>query len=194
MIVTMIQTRFLLTGSRAYKGTVAMIMLLFALPVCVTGDAVSNTAAAVAFNIRNAAPPEISIQVGGGGKSISLVSFSVYGAEIGNGAPVASNKKIDISLVIRASAANPLTGYLTVDSSTPLDNGNGATIPASEISWTSSNGIIPSGRFTDTSSQPLASFTAPDSVDSRLTFSYANRKIYDAGTYNGQVIFTWSAP
>ena len=108
------------------------------------------------FNIRNGAPPEISIRVGSGGRNISRVDFLVPSADIGSGIPVDSNRKINIRLVIRAPAANPLTGFLTVDSSTPLDNGSWATIPASEISWTARSGDIPSGSFAGTSNQPLA--------------------------------------
>lgn len=146
------------------------------------------------FNIRNEAPAEISIHVGSGGSNIKVVNFVVSSADIGNGTPVDGDKRINIRLVIRSSAANPLTGYLTVDSSTPLDNGSGATIPASEISWTARYGDIPSGSFADTGNQPLASFTSSVRVADWHTFSYANRNIYEAGTYNGQVTYTWSAP
>jgi len=176
------------------KDTVVATMLLLALAVCVIGDAASNTTEAMVFVIKDDAPPEISIQVGSGGRNISRVNFLVPSAEIGNGTPIDSHKKINIRLLIRAPASNPLTGFLTVDSSTPLDNSSGSTIPASEISWTARHGDIPSGSFAGTSNQPLASFTSSIRMFDRHTFSYANRNIYDAGTYNGQVTYTWSAP
>ena len=183
------QTRLL-----SAKDFIAMVVLLFTLLAGGVLDTLGNPVEARVFNIRNGAPPEISIRVGSGGRNISRVDFLVPSADIGSGIPVDSNRKINIRLVIRAPAANPLTGFLTVDSSTPLDNGSGATIPASEISWTARSGDIPSGSFAGTSNQPLASFTSSARVTDRHTFSYANRNIYDAGTYNGQVTYTWSAP
>ena len=194
MIGIMIQNCLQPTGTRVYKDTVAIFLLLFALLAGLIGDAFINPVKAVVFTIDNSAPSEISIQVGGGGRSINRVRFKVSSTEIGNGTPIDSHQGINIYLVIRATAANPLTGFLTVDSSTPLNNGSGATILASEISWTASKGHIPSGSYLDTSNQLLASFTSSVRVEDRHTFSYANRNIYDAGTYNGQVTYTWSAP
>lgn len=186
--------RLLSTGTRVYKGSVTLVLLLIPLLACIIGDTLNNAVGAMVFNIRNEAPAEISIHVGSGGSNIKVVNFVVSSADIGNGTPVDGDKRINIRLVIRSSAANPLTGYLTVDSSTPLDNGSGATIPASEISWTARYGDIPSGSFADTGNQPLASFTSSVRVADWHTFSYANRNIYEAGTYNGQVTYTWSAP
>jgi hypothetical protein len=171
-----------------------MVMLLFALLAGGVVDALINPVEAMVFNIRNGAPPEISIRVGSGGSNVNRVDFLVPSADIGTGTPVDGNRNINIRLVIRATAANPLTGFLTVDSSTPLDNSSGATIGMSEISWTARNGDIPSGNYAETSNQQLASFTSSVRVSDRHTFSYANRTIYDAGTYNGQVTYTWSAP
>jgi len=171
-----------------------MVMLMFALLAAGVVDALGNPVEAMVFNIKNGAPPEISIRVGSGGKNISRVDFVVPGADIGTGTPIDGNRKINIRLVIRATAANPLTGFLTVDSSIPLDNGSGATIAASEISWTARGGDIPSGSYAGSSNQFLASFTSSVRVMDQHSFSYANRNIYDAGTYNGQVTYTWSAP
>ena len=173
----MIQNCLQPTGTRVYKDTVAIFLLLFALLAGLIGDAFINPVEAVVFTIGNSAPPEISIRVGGGGRSISRVHFKVSSTEVGNGTPVAGHQGIKIYLVIRATAANPITGFLTVDSSTPLDNGSGATIPASEISWTASDGDIPSGSYLDTSNQLLVSFTSSVRVEDQHTFSYANRNI-----------------
>lgn len=188
------QTRLQSTGAHVFEYSVQITMLLLLILAGGIIDAVSNTAEAIVFNIKNSATPLISIQVGAGGRSISRVSFNVSSTEIGNGTPVVGSTGINIRLVIRATAANPLTGYLTVDSSTPLDNGSGKTIQVSEISWTARDGDIPSGSYAAISNQQLASFTSSVRVSDRHTFSYANRRIYDAGTYNGQVTYTWSAP
>ena len=176
------------------KNSGPITLLLLALLAGGTSDAVTNTAEAAVFNIANRAPPMISIQIGSGGRSVSRIRFSVASTEIGNGTPVVGQPGVNLHLVIRATAANPLTGFLTVDSSTPLDNGRGATIRASEISWTTRDDTIPSGSYANTSNQQLASFTSSVRVADRHDFSYANREIYDAGTYNGQVTYTWYVP
>jgi len=176
------------------NNSVTAALLLVALLAGCLADACYNPAKAVVFNIGNQATPEISIKVGGGGGTITRVNFTVPGAQVGDDTDVAGNRQINFRLIIRAPASNPLTGFLTVDSSTELSNGNGATIPVSEISWTARDGDIPSGNFTDAVDQPLVSFTSSVRVVDRHTFSYANRNIYDAGTYNGQVTYTWSAP
>ena len=154
----------------------------------------SKIAEAVVFTLKDAAPPEILIPVGGGGKSIHTVTFDVPLANAGDGTPVTGSRRIWIRLEIRSTAATHLTGFLTVDSSTPLDNGAGGTIPVSDISWTAEDGDIPSGTYTGTSNQLLASFTSSVRVRDRLSFSFANTSLYDAGTYTGQVTYTWSAP
>jgi hypothetical protein len=188
MIKTMMLTRHIST-----RDIVATLLLISALLVGWVADAINNPATAIVFNIGNGAPAEIYIQVGRR-NSISRVRFRVANDDVGSGNPVNGDSRIDIQLLIRAPASRPLTGFLTVDSSTPLNNGSGATIPVSEIGWIASSGDIPSGSFTGTSTQQLASFTSSVRVTDRHTFSYKNRNIYDAGTYNGQVTYTWFAP
>lgn len=134
----------------------------------------------------------LSIRIGGG--NISTVTFDVPAASTGNGTPVTGSEAIDIRLVIRAPATAPLTGFLSVDSSVPLDNGAGGTIPLTSISWTSSDSSIPSGSFNGTASQLLASFPSAARIEVTHTFTFANDTLYDPGTYNGQITYTWSAP
>jgi hypothetical protein len=76
----------------------------------------------------------------------------------------------------------------------PLSNGSGGSIPLTSISWTSSDGSIPSGSFNGTASQLLASFPSPARITDTHTFTFANDTLYDPGTYNGQITYTWSAP
>lgn len=180
--------------SQTHPGTVAIAVLVMALLTGTLVDAISNSPEAAVFNIGNQAVPEISIRVGNPGATINRVDFDVSNSEVGDGTPVAGSQQITIRLVIRAPASSPLTGFLTVDSSTPLVNSSGATIPVSEISWTARDGDIPSGSFGGSTNQLLASFTSSTRVVDRHSFSYANRNIHDAGTYNGQVTYTWSAP
>ncbi|MGD8853056.1 MAG: hypothetical protein PVI28_11720 [Gammaproteobacteria bacterium] len=194
VIKIMLQNPLSPPGHRNNRDSVAISTLLTLVLAGMCVDALTNPVSAMVFNIRNSATPEISIQVGGGGKAMTRVTFDVPVDEVGSGNPVAGNRSIRIRLIIRAPAPVPLTGFLTVDSATPLDNGRGATIPLSEISWTARYGDIPSGSYAGTSSQLLVSFTGSIRVDDRHTFQYSNTNIYDAGAYNGQVTYTWSAP
>jgi hypothetical protein len=167
--------------------------LLILLASAVLHDSYTNTAEAVVITLTDVTIPTLSIQVGAR-NSISRVRFNVQATDVGNGIAVDGNRDIDFTLVLRATAANPLTGFLTVDSSTPLDNGSGATMPTSEISWVARDEDIPSGSYLGTTNQPLASFVSSLRVRDRHTFQYLNTNVYDAGTYNGQVTYTWAAP
>jgi len=151
-------------------------------------------AEAAVFILNDRANPSLSIQLGTGGPHIASVDFDVPVANIGDGTPVSGTRRIKIQLELRTTAATPLTGYLTVDSSIPLSNGSGGTIPVSSISWMSRNGDIPSGTFSGTSNQLLATYPGPVRVMDWHTFSFANDALYDPGTYNGQITYTWSAP
>jgi hypothetical protein len=167
--------------------------LLILLATVVLHDSYTNTAEAVVFTLSDVTVPTLSIRVGAR-NSVSRVRFNVQGADVGNGIPVDGSRRIHFTLVLRATAANPLTGFLTIDSATPLDNGSGATMPTSEISWVSRDEDIPSGSYAGTTNQPLASFLSSVRVRDRHTFQYRNTNVYDAGTYNGQVTYTWAAP
>jgi hypothetical protein len=164
-----------------------LLPLLAGLAVCH-----ACVALAAVFTLNGNAKESLSIRIGGG--NISTVTFVVPAASTGNGTPVSGSQQIDIRLVIRAPAARPLIGFLTVDSSVPLQNGAGGSILLTSISWTASDGSIPSGSFNGTTSQLLASFPSSARIDETHTFSFANDALYDPGTYNGQITYTWSAP
>ena len=151
---------------------------------------------AINFNIRNAAPPEISIRVGAN-RTTSEVEFTVPAAQLGSGSPVTGSPRIRIVLVVRASGANPMTATLSVNSlSNPLTNtsGSGSTIPFSDISWTSQDGDIPAGTYNGTTNQVIVSFPSSRRIRDRHTFSYANTRDVEAGEYMGTVIYTWAIP
>jgi hypothetical protein len=164
-----------------------LLLLLTGLAACHTSHAI-----AAVFTLNGNGNESLSIRIGGG--NISTVTFNVPAASTGNGTPVSGSQQIDIRLVIRAPASRPMTGFLTVDSSVPLSNAAGGTIPLTSISWTASDGSIPSGSFNGTSSQLLASFPSSARIDETHTFTFANDALYDPGTYNGQITYTWSAP
>ena len=158
----------------------------------------STTTDAVIFNLKNKAKPRISIQVGDKGKKITEVTFTVPANQIGNSTPITASGSVEIHIEIIASAANRLTGFLTVDSlSYPLKNtdpGSTSTIRFSEISWTAQDGNIPSGSFQDEINQGIASFQSSQGYQDFHTFSYANTMLIESGTYEGHVIYTWAVP
>lgn len=152
----------------------------------------AGLAVAAVFTFNNSGNSSLSIRIGKG--NISTVTFVVPAANTADGTPVTGSEQIDISLVIQAPASNPMTGFLSVDSSIPLSNGAGGSIPLTSISWTASDGDIPSGSFNGTANQLLASFPGPTRITDTHTFTFANDALYDPGTYNGQITYTWSAP
>jgi len=171
--------------------TVLKSLLLVCALWCAMADA-------VVFNLNNRATPRINIRVGAAGSNITEVAFTVPAGQIGDTNPITAAGRVRIQVVIRASAANPLTGFLTVDSlSNPLENtdpGSTSSIPFSEISWTAQDGDIPSGKFQDEIDQDIVSFQSSQRYRDFHTFSYANTLEIESGTYEGHVIYTWAVP
>lgn len=159
----------------------------------------ATAAAAINFDLTNRAKPKISILVGKHGKkNTNEVLFSVPASQLGNGTAITDSRSIIIQVDIRASGANPLTGFLTVDSfSQPLKNTSvtsTSTIPFTEISWTARDGDIPSGRFNGTQNQPVVNFQSSQRYSDYHTFSYANTLAIESGIYEGRVTYTWAVP
>lgn len=90
-------------------------------------------------------------------------------------------------------------GVLTVSAPASLVNATGATIPITQISWTSSgNGDtgpqpFPAGSFSG-GLQTLATWPVNTWRESCHTFSYGNDNFVAAGTYNARVTYTLSVP
>jgi hypothetical protein len=102
----------------------------------------------------------------------------------------------------RSNAGNgPATAILQVTSPPSLVNASGDTIPFSQISWTVSTvgtadatpNVIPAGSFVG-GTQTLAVVGANRFIENCHTFRYANQLAPAAGTYNGQVTYTLTAP
>lgn len=96
-------------------------------------------------------------------------------------------------------------GVLTVNASTPLVNATGATIPFTQIRWTSSGNQsgggtepgpqpFPEGAFSGSSQQTLGSWPVNTWRESCHTFFYGNDNVVAAGTYTGRVTYTLSVP
>jgi hypothetical protein len=146
----------------------------------------------------NGPPPQLHLAVGSLGTTVDTVAFNVPSGSEGSGVPIAGDQPIVIEVATRrggGSGGGPTNVLLTVNSSAPLTSGPN-TIPLTEISWTSANGIISSGNFNGTSNQLLLGFFAPNGTTRRedtLSFFYANSTVPVAGTYSGTVIYTATA-
>lgn len=153
----------------------------------------ATPAEALRFRVINAPPPMLLLSVGSGGSHIDRVSFKIKSNELGNGVPVGGKPPVHIIVANRATPANSRTAVLTADSSVPLLN-DSHSVPLTVISWTSSDGEIPSGRYDGSGSQFLLSFTNSQQIRDKLEFFYDNTDILKAGTYEGRVTYTLTMP
>ena len=171
-----------------------ILAVLFIL-ACALWSAIAD---AIIINLNNRATTRLSIRVGGGGNTISEVSFSVPATQLGNSTAITGTPDIRFRLQIRASGASPVTASLSVDSPASLDNtdiASSSSIPFSDISWVSRDGDIPSGSFAGSGpGQHIVDVQSSQRYIDFHTFSYANTATLEAGTYEGRVIYTFAAP
>ena len=128
---------------------------------------------------------------------VDEVSFTLpAGVVPGDGTPVVGTPTIPVAVLgYSGGGPPPGTNYtVTMNSSVPLMNSNGDTLPFDEISWTTQDGDLPGGVFDQSAQQPLVTVNqngkkARGIVD-YLTFTYANDAIYPPGTYTGRVVYT----
>lgn len=168
-------------------------------------------------------PREVTLRVGSANATTNNVTFTVTNANVsptptpvtgvpGGGAPVTSPTG---GIEIRVATRMPLSLFgtdtmtLTVDSTAGLacvgGTGCGATvIPMTTISWTSYNtdpsgDDIPSGAFTGSATQQLASYSVYTgfpwngqsvTMTNVLVFQYSNATLYPSGRYSGRVVYT----
>ena len=177
---------------------------------------------ALIFNLGNSPTRQLHLQVGTGGNgaqvmpvnpTVDVVSVTVPAAALGNSAsqvmstsnpntidpypPVSLTCSDGRQVLVSAIARVPFgvaNATLTVNSSVPLTNASGVSLPFSQISWASSDGSIPSGTFNTGAAQTLLNMTTSRQYESCHTFSYANTGIVAAGTYRGRVTYTLSMP
>jgi len=157
----------------------------------------------------------------GNSATVNTVSTTLTGAQLIGGNPLAmsSNSSQSASLydgyntcpdpssqmLIGASYRRnngndgPARATLRVTSPANLENGNGDTIPFSQISWTVSApgsprpNVIPAGAFNG-GSLTLTSVRANTYIENCHSYVYANEAVRAAGAYNGQVTYTLSSP
>lgn len=151
--------------------------------------------------------------------AVNLVQVTVPAAQVGNGVDQAMTSNSTQSTSLYGDGNNtcptPSTqvmvgaGYrrnsgntsatLSVSSPTSLTSASGDTIPFTEISWTvsapgsSAPNVIPAGTFNG-GVQTLATVPGNTYYENCHSFSYGNSAVRAAGTYDGRVTYTLSAP
>ena len=151
--------------------------------------------AAALVVIRGTFPiPQLLLVVGQAGAAIDIVSFDVSATRLGDpGSPVQGSRPVRVLILARAPAGAP-DFNLTVDSSQPLADGAGNTIPMTEVAWTSDAGDLPGGAFDGSSTQVVASGRPDRLIQDTLRFRYLNSTVPAAGTYTARVRYTLSIP
>jgi len=167
----------------------------------------------------NYPPPPDPGGTPGTNTTINTVSVTVPANAVGNGVAQAmttnstqSNSFFDnrafcnlpaqlyIGGFYRTTASGTSSVNVTATVPAALINAGGATIPFSQISWTSAgNGDagaepFPGGTFAPGTVQTIGAVGQNQWAESCWTFSYANTTVPPTGTYTGQVLFTLSAP
>jgi hypothetical protein len=151
--------------------------------------------------------------------TINTVSASLSSAVVGNGAAQAMTTnstaaqsywdgytfcsvpgQLYIGGFYRTTGSTTAAARVTATVPTALINAGGATIPFSQIQWsTSGNGDsgsepFPAGTFVNGGVQSVGSMASNTWNESCWTFSYSNSSVPAAGTFTGVVLYTLSAP
>ncbi|MDM7944627.1 MAG: hypothetical protein QUV35_18555 [Hydrogenophaga sp.] len=129
--------------------------------------------------------------------SNSTQNISLYGD--GNNTCPTPASQVMVGAGFRRNGGGSANATLSVASPANLTNSSGDTIPFTEISWTVSApgsgvpNVIPAGTFNG-GTQTLTTFAANTYIENCHTFRYANSAVRAAGTYNGTVTYTLTAP
>ena len=134
----------------------------------------SLSAQALRLNIRTTTP-FVYIQVGHGevssygmfGPPAGLVDEVTFvfpaGVAPGDGTDIIGTPVIPV-MVLGYSGGNRARYTVTMNSSAPLTNGSGNTIPFNEFSWTTQDGDIPAGAFDGGAQQTLVTINRTGAV------------------------------
>jgi hypothetical protein len=137
------------------------------------------------------AASSLSLRIGTSGGAIDRVSFTVNQLPGSGSVPGVSSGANPVPVRASSTPGNA-TKILTADSSIPVNDGAGHTIPFTEISWTGTNGV-PSGTFAGLPNQQI--YAGTQSINNgTMSFSYANTVYVPSGTYSGRVTYTLSSP
>lgn len=160
-----------------------------------------QTSAAFGINIIIDRFPSSSLflQIGslkGGSSTVEFIVTGVYPEDKGARQTeefITASETVDIQLSARGFPMDGRPALLFVDSSKPMASGDNA-ISFENISWESSNPLIPSGSFNGSDKQLIATLPTPVVMTSAFKFRFRNDKLYSPGQYSGRVIFTLMMP
>lgn len=142
------------------------------------------------------APVFLSLRVGSSGATIDRVTFRVTGIPGSGAVRGESTGAYPVPFQVQGLLTSAGTATLTADSSQPLNDGLGHTIPFNQISW-KGGGDMPSGRFSGTAKQIIwqqSTSTGWFSVQGTMAFFYDHVLYVPAGTYQSRATYTLSVP
>lgn len=174
-------------------GLCLALLFCYAASAKAESSSSGGTPTTARLDFRITIPTILYLQVGTLGATVDRVTFPVIdlpGTGLVAGTSSGANP-VPVRVAALVSAGTPVT--LRANSSTALTDGSGNNIPFSEISWTAT-GNFAGNTFNGAASQQLDQFTGPGNRTGTYSFDYANANYYPAGTYNGQVTYTLSAP
>jgi len=142
-------------------------------------------------DIRIQSQFSLSLRIGSPGGKIDVVRFSVSGLPGSGQVQGVSSGPNPVPVQAKARF---LSGQmiLTADSSTPLEDGAGNTIPFSEIGWVGTGGM-PSGNFSSAADQVIMA-TSASNFKAAMSFYYSNILYVPSGVYTSRVTYTLSSP
>lgn len=166
-----------------------------------TGAGALNTTARVDFSIT--IPRFLSLRVGTTGAPIDLVTFTVPGANVGDGNPIAgAGGDLGGGQVTASVLGNGGNVSLQASTGGALSNGSSGTIDWTQVTTASSNPSLAAPALVNGNSAAVAIAATNGVVNQTATwtYSYENDNVIEAGTYggvnvnNGRVTYTASLP
>jgi hypothetical protein len=169
-----------------------------------SGAGALSTAARLDFSI--VIPRFLRLQVGSPNGTVDMITFTVLGANVGNGTPVAGTGG-DAAGTGSTVTVQANSGQVTITASNSsgglgLSNGAGSTIPFTDIATVTTLPQLPAPTLTNaggTTSQPTLNAGNITNRTGVWNFSYVNTQVYAAGTYGtsvngGRVTYTAATP
>lgn len=172
----------------AALGLIAMTPA-FAESDYVTGNGPISASADLDFQVN--IPRFISFQVGSAGTVVDLVQFDVNGNDVGNGTPVARTGGAAVPVTLVSNVGNVTLS--ASGSNAGLEDGT-SVIPWSTITGSSSNAAELPVPAIGGAGTGLTATNGVINATADWTFQYANSDIVAAGTYEGTVTYTVTAP
>ena len=133
----------------------------------------------------------LSLRIGSPGGRIDVVRFDVSGLPGSGQVQGISSGPNPVTVQAKARFISGQM-IITADSSIPLEDGAGNTIPFSEIGWVGTGGI-PSGNFSNAADQVIM-VTSSSNFSGGMSFYYRHILYVPSGVYTGRVTYTLSSP